>query len=93
LGLFGGVHPEPEPEPVAPSQEPSTSTTQHKSTEPRPQPQAEPTSTERDDGAPTFSDILDFFHSIASQAREAGNINQPTQEVRLYSVMIHFKFV
>ena len=64
------AEPRPEPEPQLQSQLPS-------------QPQPQRATPKCDDGEVTFNNILEFFHSIASQARDAASGHQPAHEVRM----------
>jgi hypothetical protein len=80
LGLFGGVGGDPMPQPASKPQRPTSPTPSRvrHSTEPQTRPQ----SPKHRDGETALSDILEFFHSIAAQARAAGG-EQSTNEVRL----------
>lgn len=93
LKFIAGVHLEPEP--VSPTQEP-TSPIAEPEPEPEPQPpqpqsQPQPATPKRDDGEVTFSNILEFFHDIVSQARDAATGHQSTHEVRLCFQEAHLK--
>jgi hypothetical protein len=79
LGLFAGVHPERQR--ASPPQRPTspTSSQPHHPTEPQTQPQ--PPKNENE--GVNLSNILEFFHSIAPQARGAAGGEQSTHEVRL----------
>ncbi len=89
LEILAGVHPEPES--TNPPQEPTppTPSQPHGPTEPHPQPQA--ASPERSDGELGLNDILEFFHSIVSQARDAAGRYQATDEVRFYIRKVRFE--
>ena len=88
LGLLAGIHPEPEPTNPPQKLTPPTPSQPHGPAEPQPQPQA--ASPERSDGELRLDDILEFFHSIASQARDAAGRYQATHEVRLSIRMVRF---
>ena|SRR6266566_1273963 len=76
LGLLGGIHPERQR--ASPPQRPTsrTSSQPHHPAEPHTQPQHE-------NAEVNLSNILEFFHSIAGQARGAAGGEHSTHEVRL----------
>ena len=76
LGLFGGVHPEAH-RPQRPTS--PTSSQPHQPTEPHTQSQAP----ERENVEANLSNILEFFHNIAAQARAAAGGEQSSHGVRL----------
>jgi len=93
LKFIAGVHLEPEP--ASPTQEPTSPTAEPEpKPEPQPQsqPQPQPATPKRDDGEVTFSNILEFFHGIASQARDAAAGYQSTHEVRLSFQKVRLEF-
>jgi hypothetical protein len=79
LGLFPGVHAEREG--ASPAQRPTsaTSTQPHHPAEPDTQPQRR----EHENAEVNLSNILEFFQSIAAQARGAAGGEQSSHEVRL----------
>jgi hypothetical protein len=79
LGLFAGVHPERQR--ASPPQRPTspTSSQPHHPTEPCTQPQPPA----HDNAEVNLGNILEFFHSIAAQARGAAGGEQSTHEVSL----------
>jgi hypothetical protein len=89
LEILAGVHPEPESTNPPQKPTPPTPSQPHGPTEPHPQPQAP--SPERSDGELRLNDILEFFHSIASQARDAAGRYQATHEVRLSIRKVRFE--
>lgn len=94
LEFLGGVHPEPEC--ASPTQEPTSAAARPEpepepEREPQSQPQPQPATPKPDDGELTFNNILDFFHSIASQARDAAAGYQSGHEVRLSFLKVCFK--
>jgi hypothetical protein len=98
LKFLGGVHLEPEP---ASGTQEFTSRTAEPRPEPEPEPQLQPqlpsqpqpqrATPERDDGEATFNNILELFHSIASQARDAASGDRSAHEVRMSFLKVQFK--
>lgn len=96
LKFLGGVHLEPEP---ASGTQEFTPGTAEPRPEPEPQlqpqlpsqPQPQRVTPERDDGEVTFNNILEFFHSIASQARDAASGDQSAHKVRMSFLKVQFK--
>jgi hypothetical protein len=76
LGLFGGVHPERQraSSPQRPTSR--TSSQPNRPTEPHTQPQHE-------NGELNLSNIVEFLHNIAGQARDTAGGEHYTHEVRL----------
>jgi len=88
LKFLGGLHLGPEPaspteELTSRTAEPEPQPQSQPQPQPQPQPQARSATPKREDGEVTFNNILEFFHSIASQARDAAGGYQSTPEVRL----------
>ncbi|KAF8494415.1 hypothetical protein F5888DRAFT_1717699 [Russula emetica] len=81
LGLFPGVHPERQR--VSAPQRPTSPT----SSQPRypAEPHTQPQPPEHENGEVNLSNILEFFHSIAAQARGATGGEQSTHEQSLPS--------
>jgi hypothetical protein len=79
LGLFAGIHPERQR--ASPPQRPTsrTSSQPHHPTEPHTHPQPP----EHENAEVNLSNILEFFHSFAAQARGAAGGEQSYHEVRL----------
>jgi hypothetical protein len=79
LGLFAGVHPERQRAGAAQRPTSPTSSQAHHPPEPHTQPQPR----EHEDAELNLSNILEFFQSIAAQARGAATGEQSSHEVRL----------
>jgi hypothetical protein len=96
--FLGGLSSCLEPEPTSATQE-FTSCTAEPRPEPEPQlqsqlssqPQPQRATPKRDDGEVAFNNILEFFHSIASQARDAVAGYQSAHEVRVSFLNVQFK--
>ena len=80
LGLFAGVHPERQGASLRHGPTSPTSSRAHHATESHTQPQLP----EHENAEVNLSNILEFFHSIAGQARGVAGGEQSTHEVRLF---------
>jgi BAG domain len=77
IRLFAGIGPEPQSATPLPTSTSPVPSQEHPPAEPK-QPSAKPSNAQV-----TFGDILEFFHSIATQAKDAANDHNPTHEVPL----------